>query len=260
MDVVAAAAMGYGGEEGVVRFGIIDWADIARKVSRAIRLAPNAVIVAVGSRTLEKSRRFIADNWLDPSRVVAYGSYEEVQWVVAAAGKGKHLLLEKAGERLQGSLETETWQHVDGLGASETATPRGSPPRLRSRGASTVVVLKSAKLAEVGAIMAVGASKPTIVAYADGFFSVKNKMLVEMAVVEIEWFPCYMDLKNALEFPTDLVTSEAHPYPTGESEEDVSRPSSSSEPRSSGAGKFLEWLIEEIGVVEEMIRSKAPSV
>lgn len=29
-----------------------------------------------------------------------------------------------------------------------------------------------------GAIMAVGASKPTVVADADGFFSVKNKMLV----------------------------------------------------------------------------------
>ncbi|MQM15727.1 hypothetical protein Taro_048677 [Colocasia esculenta] len=114
MDVVAAAATGYGGEEGVVRFGIIGCAEIARKVSRAIRLAPNAVVVAVGSRTLEKSRRFIADNWLDPAAVVAYGSYEEVlddarvdavylplptslhvQWAVAAAGKGKHLLLEK---------------------------------------------------------------------------------------------------------------------------------------------------------------------
>jgi hypothetical protein len=29
-----------------------------------------------------------------------------------------------------------------------------------------------------GAIMAVGASKPTVVADKDGFFSVKNKMLV----------------------------------------------------------------------------------
>lgn len=32
-----------------------------------------------------------------------------------------------------------------------------------------------------GAIMAVGASKPTAVANADGFFSVKNKMLVCLA-------------------------------------------------------------------------------
>ncbi|MQM09252.1 hypothetical protein Taro_042121 [Colocasia esculenta] len=125
MDVVAAAATGYGGEEGVVRFGIIGCAEIARKVSRAIHLDPNAMVVVVGSRTLEKSRRFIADNWLDPAVVVAYGSYEEVlndarvdavylslptslhvQWaMVAAAGKGKHLLLEKAGERPQGAAE-----------------------------------------------------------------------------------------------------------------------------------------------------------
>ncbi|MQM07303.1 hypothetical protein Taro_040144 [Colocasia esculenta] len=40
------------------------------------------------------------------------------------------------------------------------------------------------------------------------------------------------------EFPTEPVTSEAHPYPH----------------------RNLEWLIEEIGVVEEMIRRKAPSV
>ncbi|MQL81729.1 hypothetical protein Taro_014190, partial [Colocasia esculenta] len=45
------------------------------------------------------------------------------------------------------------------------------------------------------------------------------------------------DLKNIGEFPTEPVTREAHPYrPTGESEEDVSRPSSSSEPHRSGAG------------------------
>ncbi|MQL72973.1 hypothetical protein Taro_005326, partial [Colocasia esculenta] len=41
------------------------------------------------------------------------------------------------------------------------------------------------------------------------------------------------------EFPTEPVTSEAHPYPHR---------------------KFLEWLIEEIGVVEEMIRRKVPSI
>ncbi|MQM01621.1 hypothetical protein Taro_034379, partial [Colocasia esculenta] len=61
------------------------------------------------------------------------------------------------------------------------------------------------------------------------------------------------------EFPTEPVTSEAHtPTPTGEGEEDVSRPSSNSEPRRSG--KFLKWLVEEIGVVEEMIRRRVLSV
>ncbi|MQL83352.1 hypothetical protein Taro_015848 [Colocasia esculenta] len=40
-------------------------------------------------------------------------------------------------------------------------------------------------------------------------------------------------------FPTEPVTSEAHPYPpTSESEEDVSRPTFSSEPRHSGAGSL----------------------
>lgn len=96
-----------------IRFGIIGCADIARKVSRAIGLAPNAVVVAVGSRSAEKARRFIADNGLTSS-VKAHGSYDDViddpdvdavymplptslhlRWAVAAAEKGKHLLLEK---------------------------------------------------------------------------------------------------------------------------------------------------------------------
>ncbi|CAA7401072.1 unnamed protein product [Spirodela intermedia] len=102
------------GEEGTVRFGIIGCAMIARKLSRAIGLAPNAAVVAVGSRSLEKSRRFLSDNGLDAAAVAAYGSYEEVlsdprvdavylplptslhlRWGVAAAASGKHLLLEK---------------------------------------------------------------------------------------------------------------------------------------------------------------------
>ncbi|MQL89258.1 hypothetical protein Taro_021831 [Colocasia esculenta] len=74
-----------------------------------------------------------------------------------------------------------------------------------------------------------------------------------------------------LPFPTEPVTSEAHPYPlrlrpvrgrrtrikyvidlTGLAE--VFRHSWYQ------SKKFLEWLIEEIGVVEEMIRTKALSV
>jgi hypothetical protein len=35
-----------------------------------------------------------------------------------------------------------------------------------------------------GAIMAVGASKPTVVADADGFFSVKSKMLVSLFSIQ----------------------------------------------------------------------------
>ncbi|KAK1289448.1 putative oxidoreductase [Acorus calamus] len=98
-----------------IRFGILGCADIARKVTRAIHLAPNAVLCAVGSRSIDKARRFIADNAPHIStEVKAYGSYEEVlddagidavyvplptslhvRWAVAAAEKGKHLLLEK---------------------------------------------------------------------------------------------------------------------------------------------------------------------
>ncbi|OAY69225.1 putative oxidoreductase [Ananas comosus] len=96
-----------------IRFGIVGCAEIARKVSRAIALAPNATLVAVGSRSLDKARRFIAENALSSS-VRAVGSYEELlddpavdavymplptslhaRWAVAAAERGKHLLLEK---------------------------------------------------------------------------------------------------------------------------------------------------------------------
>ncbi|XP_072977497.1 uncharacterized oxidoreductase At4g09670 [Typha angustifolia] len=97
-----------------IRFGILCCAEIARKVSRAISLAPNAVLVAVGSRNLDKARRFVADNGLDAGSVRPVGSYEavlddpaveavyiplptslHVTWAVAAAEKGKHVLLEK---------------------------------------------------------------------------------------------------------------------------------------------------------------------
>lgn len=96
-----------------IRFGIIGCADIARKLCRAIRLAPNAELVAVASRTLEKVQRFKADNAL-PDSVRAHGTYEALlddptvdavyvplptslhaRWAVAGAQKGKHVLLEK---------------------------------------------------------------------------------------------------------------------------------------------------------------------
>ncbi|XP_027358695.1 uncharacterized oxidoreductase At4g09670-like [Abrus precatorius] len=100
-------------EKGAIRFGILGCAEIARKVSRAINLAPNATLYAVGSRSLEKASKFAASNGF-PSDAKVYGSYEAVledpdvdavyvplptslhlRWAVLAAQKKKHLLLEK---------------------------------------------------------------------------------------------------------------------------------------------------------------------
>ncbi|KAI4346572.1 hypothetical protein L6164_007457 [Bauhinia variegata] len=99
--------------ETLIRFGIIGCADIARKVSRAITLAPNATLYAVGSRSLDKAQKFAEANGFPPHAKV-YGSYEAVlddpdvdavyvplptslhlHWAVLAAQKKKHLLLEK---------------------------------------------------------------------------------------------------------------------------------------------------------------------
>lgn len=44
--------------------------------------------------------------------------------------------------------------------------------------------------------MAVGASKPTVVADADGFFSVKSKMLVSTAAVSLLCMPCFLMLMH----------------------------------------------------------------
>lgn len=96
-----------------IRFGIVGCADIARKVSRAITLAPNATLYAVGSRSIEKAKKFASENGFPPTAKV-YGSYEallddpdvdavymplptslHVHWAVLAAEKKKHLLLEK---------------------------------------------------------------------------------------------------------------------------------------------------------------------
>ncbi|XP_068643567.1 uncharacterized oxidoreductase At4g09670 [Aristolochia californica] len=96
-----------------IRFGILGCADIARKVSRAITLAPNATIAAIGSRSADKAKRFAVENRYDDS-VTIYSSYEavlddetvdavyvplptslHVRWAVMAAKKKKHILLEK---------------------------------------------------------------------------------------------------------------------------------------------------------------------
>ncbi|PIN17218.1 Dimeric dihydrodiol dehydrogenase [Handroanthus impetiginosus] len=99
--------------ENPIRFGIIGCAEIARKVSRAINLSPNATLIAIASRSIPKVKRFAIKNKVSEN-VKLYGSYEEllddpsvdavymplptslhVKWAVMATEKGKHLLLEK---------------------------------------------------------------------------------------------------------------------------------------------------------------------
>ncbi|KAK6940092.1 Gfo/Idh/MocA-like oxidoreductase, N-terminal [Dillenia turbinata] len=96
-----------------IRFRILGCADIVRKLARAISLAPNATITALGSRSLEKAKKFAADNNF-PAETKVYGSYDAVlddagvdavyiplptslhlKWAIAAAEKKKHVLLEK---------------------------------------------------------------------------------------------------------------------------------------------------------------------
>ncbi|KAK7315402.1 hypothetical protein VNO77_33948 [Canavalia gladiata] len=100
-------------ETPTIRFGVIGCADIARKLSRAVTLAPNATLYAVGSRSLDKAQSFAAANGF-PDGAKVYGSYEavlddpnvdavyvplptslHVRWAVLAAHKKKHVLLEK---------------------------------------------------------------------------------------------------------------------------------------------------------------------
>lgn len=96
-----------------IKFGILGCAGIAQKFSRSVAISPNAVVHAIGSRSLEKALKFAKDNDF-PDSVQVYGSYEAVlddpdvdavylplptslhlKWGVLVAEKKKHLLLEK---------------------------------------------------------------------------------------------------------------------------------------------------------------------
>ncbi|WCJ44052.1 Glyceraldehyde-3-phosphate dehydrogenase-like family protein [Euphorbia peplus] len=125
--------------EYAIKFGIIGCAAIARKVSRAIILAPNAHLAAVASRTVEKAAAFAKANNF-PSDAKIYGSYESllddpdidavyiplptslhVKWACLAAKKKKHILLEKpvglnVGEfdKIMEVCETNGVQIMDG--------------------------------------------------------------------------------------------------------------------------------------------------
>ncbi len=99
------------------RWGILGTANIARKNWQAALDAGNARLVAVASRDMKKSARFIAEcqaSVPQPSTPLPLGSYEELiahpevdaiyfplptgirkEWVLRAANAGKHVLVEK---------------------------------------------------------------------------------------------------------------------------------------------------------------------
>ncbi|KAK9118038.1 hypothetical protein Scep_016131 [Stephania cephalantha] len=108
-------------DQNPVKFGVIGCARIARKLIRAISLSPTTTLAAIGSRSLSKAQKFLSENriWLGEAMtsrmtVKVYGSYEgvvedemveavylpvptrmHVKWAVAAAERGKHVLVEK---------------------------------------------------------------------------------------------------------------------------------------------------------------------
>ncbi len=107
-----------------VRWGILGTANIARKNWAAIHTAGNGSVTAVGSRDIEKSKRFIAECQAEiaqDSLPEAIGSYDELihsknidavyiplptglrkEWVLKAAAAGKHVVCEKpCGSNLQ---------------------------------------------------------------------------------------------------------------------------------------------------------------
>lgn len=100
-----------------VRFGFLSTANIGRKNWKAVRDSGNAVLVAVASRDLARSRKFIREMQAEApfeTAPEALGSYEALlaspdvdavylplptglrkEWVLRAAAAGKHIICEK---------------------------------------------------------------------------------------------------------------------------------------------------------------------
>jgi predicted dehydrogenase len=126
------------------RWGILGTAQIAKKNWAAIGHSGNSTLVAVGSRTGDRAREFIAEGQqihrFDPAPA-ACGSYEELlgrpdvdgvyiplptrqrgAWCLRAAQAGKHVLSEKPGatslaelEAIVGACRRHDLQYMDGV-------------------------------------------------------------------------------------------------------------------------------------------------
>ena len=65
-------------DSGIISWGIIGTANIAKKNSRSILQAKNCALVGVASRSIDKARSFVQENNLDPIKVRLHGSYEAI--------------------------------------------------------------------------------------------------------------------------------------------------------------------------------------
>jgi predicted dehydrogenase len=131
-------------KEQTLRWGFLSTAHIGRKNWKAIRNSGNGTLVAVASRSIERSREFIRECQKDvpfDSAPRALGSYEELlsatdidavyiplptglraDWVIRAAEAGKHIVCEKpcatsAAElkRMLEACERNNVQFLDGV-------------------------------------------------------------------------------------------------------------------------------------------------
>lgn len=122
-----------------VRFGILGCAGIAEKIVRAMLMVPEVQIAALGSRSLQKAKDFATRNHL-PAETKLFDSYDAVlddgevdavyiplptglhlEWVLKAAEKKKHVLLEKPVaptvedlDTFLAALEKNNLQFMDG--------------------------------------------------------------------------------------------------------------------------------------------------
>jgi predicted dehydrogenase len=104
----------------MVRWGILSTARIARRIVEGARLAPNAELVAVGSRDGERARAYAAEHGsprahdsyeallADPDVDAIYNPLPNalhVDWTVRALAAGKHVLCEKPLSRHPAEVE-----------------------------------------------------------------------------------------------------------------------------------------------------------